>query len=368
MFRHSDHSIFIKDPSTVSATGMPPANSQRLARITRLKPRFHSGRLSGRHPNKNTASSFQRTQTALAHTSNNPKTSLERATKAIKERNISTTKALREPQDSNFLNAPKIRGRNDDSLSRFPNLHSPGGILRGLDYGGTITFALSGSITAAQSGLDVFGCSVVAMITAVGGGTIRDAVFLARRPFWTSETEYIWMTVLTGFVTFFTWPFVEEWNEERKAKNLVKARRGFGSQEDNAKPYDWFDAAMDSFDAVGLSAFAIIGAQNGVRAGMPVLVSAICGMATSTFGGLMRDVICGRPVRIVHSNAEIYAETALAGALTYLGANSLRMSPAGRIGSAMFVCLGSRCMAIKHDVKLYTWETENDGLGVAIRK
>ena len=243
---------------------------------------------------------------------------------------------------------------------------------------------------------------MVAMITAVGGGTIRDAVFLARRPFWTSETEYIWMTVLTGFVTFFTWPLVMEWNEERRRSKIINENEdenadsdsdsdadridiGIGIDTDNAlkeetdstehvSHYDEFDAAMDTFDAIGLSAFAIIGAQNGVRAGMPMIVSAICGMATSTFGGVTRDVLCGRPVRIVHSNAEIYAQPALAGAVTYLliaaNAKGMFLSPSLRIGSAMFVCLGSRYMAVKHDVKLHTWETDedNDGLGVAVRK
>ena len=281
-------------------------------------------------------------------------------------------------EDSVFWNSPKNRGRDDDSLSRFPNMYTPGGILRGLDYLGTLTFALSGTITAAQSGLDVFGCSMIAMITAVGGGTFRDAVLIARRPFWTHETEYIWMTVLTGFVTFFTWPFVLEWKEKRKLERKIDHRmeeqpcemKSTNHSNENSSTYDELDATLDAFDAIGLSAFAIIGAQNGVRAGMPMAVSAICGMATSTFGGLTRDVLCGRPVRIVHSNAEVYAQPALAGAVTYLGAHRMRLSPGIRIGSAMLVCLGSRYYAIKNDIKLHTWETEkdNDGLGIAVRK
>ena len=128
------------------------------------------------------------------------------------------------------------------------------------------------------------------------------------------------------------------------------------------------DAALDTLDAIGLSAFAIVGAQNGIRAGMPMIVSAICGMATSTFGGLTRDVVCGRPVRIVHSNAEVYAQPALAGAVTYLVAKQSRASPAVRIGSAFAVCMGSRFVAVKHDVRLHTWDTQQDGLGVAVRR
>ncbi|KAL7456713.1 hypothetical protein ACHAWC_008183 [Mediolabrus comicus] len=185
--------------------------------------------------------------------------------------------------------AARSKGRDDASLARYPNLRSPGGILRGLDYAGTLTFALTGAVTAAQSGLDVFGSTMAAVITAVGGGTIRDAIFLNR-------------------------------------------------------------------------------AQNGVRAGMPMIVSAICGMATSTFGGLTRDVLCGRPIRIVHSNAEVYAEPALAGATTYLIADKMGGRPASRIGVAMAVCIGSRFIAVKNDVKLHTWDTAQDNLGVAVRK
>jgi len=262
-----------------------------------------------------------------------------------------------------------------------------------------VTFALTGSVTAAQSGLDVFGCAMVGMVTAVGGGTIRDAVFLSKRPFWTSETEYVWMTVLTGVATFFLWPHVLEWQSERqKIKQLKQQRKdeeqygenlimatttAIGAKErsvignddaigldssDDEKQYDELDAALDTFDAIGLAAFAIVGAQNGVRAGVPMAVSAICGMSTSTFGGLTRDVLCGRPVRIVHSNAEQYATTALAGAVTYLVAKTMNAVPWVRIGSAFAVCMGSRYVAVKHDVKLHTWDTENDGRGVAVRK
>ena len=252
-------------------------------------------------------------------------------------------------------------GRQDDSLARYPNLKTPGGILRGLDYAGTITFAVAGSITAAQSGLDVFGSSMIAMVTAVGGGTIRDAIFLSRKPFWTEETEYIWMTILTGLVTFFAWPTVMDWQEERhQRKNKGRT--------DGKKRYDEVDATMDTLDSIGLGAFAIIGAQNGVRAGMPMIVSGICGVATATFGGMTRDVLCARPVRIIHSNAEIYAQPAMAGATMYLLARRAGAVPAVSIGLAMATCMGSRYVALIHEIKLHTWDTENDGLGVAVRK
>jgi uncharacterized membrane protein YeiH len=244
--------------------------------------------------------------------------------------------------------AAQSKGRDDASLARYPNLRSPGGILRGLDYAGTLTFALTGAVTAAQSGLDVFGSTMAAVITVVGGGTIRDAIFLNRKPFW--------MGAAMGLCTFFLWPEVLEWQKEHKAKK--KKMEQITEQSDTSRnineqeSYDELDGALDTLDAIGLSSFAIIGAQNGVRAGMPMIVSAICGMATSTFGGLTRDVLCGRPIRIVHSNAEVYAEPALAGATTYLIADKMGGRPALKIFLAMAVCIGSRFVAVKNDVKV----------------
>lgn len=271
-------------------------------------------------------------------------------------------------------------GRDDASLARYPNLRTPGGMLRGADYAGTLTFALTGTITAAQSGLDVFGSIVVGIITSVGGGTVRDAIFLDRKPFWTEETEYIWMGIFTGLVTFYVWPqSVLEWQRPKQQKEMEKVHEqgaggshspvdGSAAIDGKERQYDPVDVVLNTLDAIGLSAFAIIGAQNGIRANMPLLVSAICGMATATFGGLIRDVLCGRPVRIVHSNAEVYAPPALAGATVYLAAKTFNGSPATRIGAAFAVCMGSRFWAVVNDVKLPTWDIYQDNLGVTIRK
>lgn len=284
---------------------------------------------------------------------------------------------------SQQLNAPSSSGRDDDALARYPNLKSAGGILRGADYAGTITFALTGTITAAQSGLDVFGSAMVGVITSVGGGTIRDTVFLNRKPFWTEETEYIWMGLFTGLATFFVWPkFVLEWQQEKQQQQQRKEDKQRASKSDDnnydtdtdtdtngaAVYYDTVNGVLDTLDAIGLSAFAIIGAQNGIRAGMPMLVSAICGMATATFGGLIRDVLCGRPVRIVHSTTEVYAPPALAGATVYLTSKRMGGSPATRLGLAIATCMGSRYIAVRNDLKLHTWDTAHDNLGVTVRK
>ena len=74
--------------------------------------------------------------------------------------------------------------------------------MRVLDYVGTVSFGLSGGATAATAGMDVMGIAMVGTITAIGGGTVRDALFLGRRPFWTSETEYIGMAAGAAVLGF----------------------------------------------------------------------------------------------------------------------------------------------------------------------
>ena len=71
-----------------------------------------------------------------------------------------------------------------EGLPRFSDPTTPTGILRGLDYFGTIVFAASGGLTAATCGCDLLGTLAVGTITAVGGGTIRDTIVLNKQPFW----------------------------------------------------------------------------------------------------------------------------------------------------------------------------------------
>eukprot|EP00612_Vaucheria_litorea_P000531 CAMPEP_0171452996 /NCGR_PEP_ID=MMETSP0945-20130129/883_1 /TAXON_ID=109269 /ORGANISM="Vaucheria litorea, Strain CCMP2940" /LENGTH=289 /DNA_ID=CAMNT_0011977779 /DNA_START=87 /DNA_END=957 /DNA_ORIENTATION=+ len=226
---------------------------------------------------------------------------------------------------------PKQKPPSDDGLTRYPSLSSPQGILRGLDLFGTFVFSFSGCVTAGEAGMDLLGCMIVGTITAVGGGTLRD-VFLGNMPvFWMTEVEYLWICLLTVLGTFFTYSSLAE--------------KGFTT---NSELMNWADA-------LGVGAFCVIGAQNGIRSKLSKTVCIVCGMFTATFGGVIRDVLCQRPPRILHSKAEIYASTALAGAGTYIGLRSLKVSPIGRICGGFFVALGLRVAAWKMDLKLPTW-------------
>ena len=150
-----------------------------------------------------------------------------------------------------------------DGMPRFPE-PSVAGALRLADYVGTSSFAMTGSLLAASSGMDAFGCAAVGTITAVGGGTVRDILLgRGRRAFWMEEQEYLWIATGTALATFFGWE---------------EAKKRFGFADDDY----WIEAG----DALGVGAFCVIGAQNGIRAGVPMIAQMLCGVMTATFGGI----------------------------------------------------------------------------------
>ena len=99
---------------------------------------------------------------------------------------------------------------NPDGLTRYPTLTSSHGILRTLDWIGTVAFATSGTITAGYAGLDLLGCTIVGTITSIGGGTVRDLLLGQTPVFWMLEYEYIMLCLLASVCTFYTWKDLED--------------------------------------------------------------------------------------------------------------------------------------------------------------
>lgn len=219
----------------------------------------------------------------------------------------------------------------DDGLTRYPTLRSPQGVLRGMDYMGTAVFALSGTVTAGQVGMDLMGCVIVGTITATGGGTVRDLLLGNTPVFWMHETEYLWICLLTSLGVFFLWSYLAK----------------IGVRDDMA--------LLNWADAMGIGAFCCIGAQAGVRKGLSKIVCVACGMLTSTFGGVIRDVLCSRPPRILFSHAEIYASTAVLGSTVYIFSRAAGLPPVGRIACGFAAAAGLRVLAFTTDIRLPSW-------------
>ena len=229
-----------------------------------------------------------------------------------------------------------------DGMPRYPSFSSAPGILRASDYFGTVIFAISGSITAASCGLDLFGATAIGTITALGGGTIRDAIILHKQPFWIEEEEYFFMACLVAFMTFFLWPLLP-------SENVIKTKDGQEGE------FLWWG------DALGVGTFAIVGAMNACRMCVNPFFAVLCGVVTATFGGMIRDIVCGLPKstsrgRIFHSHSDIYATTAASGAATYMIARHFKASMPIRIFSGLFAAIGLRWLAKVYHIGLPSWK------------
>jgi len=201
-------------------------------------------------------------------------------------------------------------------------------VLQRLDYIGTIVFAISGTLKAARNKLDLLGCLVMGVCTGVGGGTLRD-VLLGRLPvFWLSQTEYLWISIITAVATF------------------IMAHYGRLRSSTTSFILHWGDA-------IGLGAFAVIGAQAAMSVGINTWVAPLFGMMTATFGGLIRDVCCRVPP-VVLVAGEVYATSAFFGAAIFVLATQVSgCIPVGIVwGVVSTVLIRSACFT--YDVRLPT--------------
>mgnify|MGYP001089487384 FL=1 len=173
---------------------------------------------------------------------------------------------------------------------------------------------ISGMITAARARMDVVGTFTLALVTAFGGGTLRD-VLLERRPFfWVSSKEYVFVALLLCI------PF-------------VYSRRAFAVA-------DALDRRSTFVASLGLALFSLTGVRYALEAGLPPLPAALIGVVTGTFGGVMRDVLV-REVPTIFRPGPLYAAASFLGCLVVLAGPWLRIpqSIADAAGFATIVAL-----------------------------
>lgn len=157
-----------------------------------------------------------------------------------------------------------------------------------LDYASVVIFALTGALVASRQQLDLVGFVFVAVLTAVGGGTVRD-VLLGRVPvFWVQRPEYIVLIAVSAITVFFTAHLLES-----RYKALV-----------------WLDACA-------LAVAVPAGVAVTVATGHGPIVVVIMGVITGSVGGLMRDVLCNE-VPLTLKQGELYLSCAFAGAVAAL--------------------------------------------------
>ena len=162
--------------------------------------------------------------------------------------------------------------------------------LDALDYAGVAVFAATGALAASRKQLDMIGFVFLAAVTGIGGGTFRDIVLGETPVFWVEKPGYLVVCVIIAALVYFTAHLVES-----RYRLLL-----------------WLDA-------VGLSAYAVMGAAKGLALTGSPIVALVTGMMTATLGGILRDLLSGEPSVLMRP--EIYVSAALAGAGGFVAAS-----------------------------------------------
>jgi uncharacterized membrane protein YeiH len=199
-------------------------------------------------------------------------------------------------------------------------------LVRVLDLVGIGVFAVSGALAAGRKRLDLLGVFVLAAVTAIGGGTIRD-LLLDRHPmFWLTDATYLGVIVTAVAVTF---AYVR-WRRPPLASLLIA-------------------------DALGLALFSIAGAQIAEDAGLPPAAVVVLGTVTGVGGGVIRDVLSAE-IPFVLRRGNLYASTVIVGIAAYLVLESLGVPRQTASLSGMALIAAVRLAAIRWEVELPVFE------------
>jgi len=163
------------------------------------------------------------------------------------------------------------------------------------DLLGTFAFAISGAVAGVRKNFDLYGIIVLALVTAVGGGTIRDVLVGRIPPFIFTDINYFLISIAAALITFFFHKYVE-----KKYKLLL------------------------IMDAIGLGVFTVIGISVGLQYNIGYFGAVVMGVMTGTFGGMIRDVL-QKEVPLVLQK-EIYASACIIGGIVFVVFDILKIN------------------------------------------
>lgn len=190
-----------------------------------------------------------------------------------------------------------------------------------LDLAGVAVFAASGVLAARDRELDLLGLLMVATLTAIGGGTLRD-LLLDRHPiFWIVDTSYLIVIIAATLATILYL--------------RLRPPPGMG-----------FLLA----DALGLALFAMSGAKLTLAAGHSPIIVVLMGTMTGVTGGVLRDVVTARVPLVMQK--EIYATAAIIGIVLYLLLQSSGVAPAIAFGAGITTVVLLRVLAVRWGLNL----------------
>jgi len=154
-----------------------------------------------------------------------------------------------------------------------------------IDLLGVVAFSISGVLTAMRKELDLFGILIIAFVTSVGGGTLRDVLIKADVS-WLTNMTYVYVIVITSVLALIF---------RKKISYLRKS--------------------LFLFDTIGIGLYTVVGVEKAISAGLPPVICIAFGTMSACFGGVIRDILCNDIPVIFHK--EIYATACIAGGFTY---------------------------------------------------
>lgn len=186
---------------------------------------------------------------------------------------------------------------------------------------GTFSFAVSGAFAAMQKRLDAFGVLIVAFVTAVGGGTLRELLLGVTPVFWLKEANYSLLIIVTAIIAMVFW---------KRIKSLK--------------------ITLFLFDSLGLGFFTILGVQRGLYYDLSPGVCVALGTVTGCFGGIARDILLNNIPLVFRK--EIYATACIIGGMVFLLLLNLGVDDAIVKVVSVAVVFLIRIIAVKYKLSL----------------
>ena len=190
-----------------------------------------------------------------------------------------------------------------------------------LDILGTFAFAISGALVALDKKFDIFGVIIIAFVTAVGGGMLRDVLINAHPINWIGDLNYLYIIFSAVLFTF-----------------LFKSKIAYLSK------------TMFLFDTIGISVFTLLGLQKGLSYDLHPIIAIIMGMISAVFGGVLRDVLTAKIPLIFEK--EVYASACLVGGINYLILNYFKVDENINFIISAIVIASIRAVAVKFHLEL----------------
>lgn len=198
-----------------------------------------------------------------------------------------------------------------------------------LDIVGVFVYAISGGLMASSKRLDPFGVFIIAFVTSLGGGTLRDTLIGRSPVFWMVDPVYVYI-IITGAVTSVI--FRHKMEKLRKTLSL--------------------------FDTIGLGIFTVIGIEVGIAEELNPIIILSLGVITGSFGGVIRDILVNE-IPVIFKK-EIYATASILGGMFYMGGDYFELDKIWNQTISVIVIIILRLIVVKYKLALPSFYNDSE--------